>query len=182
MKPHSAMDQGEVAALVASHLRSRGIDVILCGGACVSLHAEGDYVSLDLDFVDNGYTRRSRIGDALSEIGFTEEGRYFRHPDIEFPVEFLPGPPMVGEERPGEISERPFETGTLRLLSPTDCIKDRLTWYYYDSDRQALEQAVLVARKNPIDPRELRRWSEHEGKLAEYLGIEHRLKPAGEKV
>jgi hypothetical protein len=52
---------------------------------------------------------------------------------------------------------------TLKLLSVTDCVKDRLAAYYHWGDRQALEQAVLVCRANPVDFNEVERWSENEG-------------------
>jgi len=56
-----------------------------------------------------------------------------------------------------------FSTGVLRLLSPTDCVKDRLANYYYHGDRQSLEQALLVAKTTPVDLGEIERWSAAEG-------------------
>jgi hypothetical protein len=40
----------------------------------------------------------------------------------------------------------------------------------------------MVAQNNPIDLRELRRWSENEGKLAEFKKIAKRLQPAAGKT
>ena len=57
------------------------------------------------------------------------------------------------------LNEIVFETGTLQLLSPTDCVKDRLTAYYHWDDLQALEQAKMVAKNHKIDFEEIRRWS-----------------------
>ncbi|MDI6740798.1 MAG: hypothetical protein QME74_10605 [Candidatus Edwardsbacteria bacterium] len=42
-------------------------------------------------------------------------------------------------------------TGRLHLLSPTDCVKDRLAAYFHWNDRQSLEQAGLVADNRKID-------------------------------
>jgi hypothetical protein len=64
----------------------------------------------------------------------------------------------------------------VKIISPTDCIKDRLSWFYHSNDRQCLEQAVLVAQDNPVDLSEIRRWSEHEGKLAEFEQIKPQLR------
>jgi hypothetical protein len=169
------MSQGELAALVATRLKENKIDVVLCGGACVSLYTSGSYVSLDIDFLDNGVVSRKAIRTVLAAMGFREKGRYFVHPETTFPVEFPRGPAMVGEERPRRIDEMKFSTGTLRLLSPTDCVKDRLTWYYYDNDLQALEQAKAVTQENPVDIDEVERWSRNEGMLEKFLEIKPRL-------
>nr|MBA3684549.1 hypothetical protein [Planctomycetota bacterium] len=64
-------------------------------------------------------------------LGFTEKHRYFVHADSRWLVEFPNGPLTVGEERPKDIVRRQLRTGTLRLLSPTDCVKDRLTWWIH---------------------------------------------------
>jgi hypothetical protein len=55
-------------------------------------------------------------------------------------------------------------------------VKDRLSWYYHNNDRQSLEQAAMVARRQQIDMGEIRRWSENEGKLAEFERIKNRLR------
>ncbi len=52
MKSISEMDQAELAAYVQSHLRKKGIHVVLSGGATVALYSEGRYVSKDLDMVN----------------------------------------------------------------------------------------------------------------------------------
>jgi len=173
------MTAGEFGALVASHLKRHGIDVVLSGGMCVTLHSGGLYVSHDLDFVDNGFTPRKQLRRVLAEIGFSESGRVFTHAEASFLIDF-PAPPLaVGREPPGEIVTLRFQTGELRALSPTDCVKDRLAAYYYWADQQALEQAALVARHNPVDLAELRRWSEHEGRLAEFDQVACRLGASG---
>ena len=64
-----------------------------------------------------------------------------------------------------------FSTGRLRLLSPTECVKDRLAAYYHWEDRQCLEQAAMVAAENQIDLDEIERWSASEGMSAEFRKI-----------
>jgi hypothetical protein len=51
----------------------------------------------------------------------------------------------------------------LKLLSPTDCVKDRLAAFYHWNDRQSLEKAILVSLDNEIDMKEVNRWSIKEG-------------------
>lgn len=48
MKPLAAMTQPEIGAYVQSHLAKVGIEVVLSGGASVSVYSNGEYVSKDL--------------------------------------------------------------------------------------------------------------------------------------
>lgn len=175
MKPIKEMTIAELAAFVQSHLRERGIEVVLSGGACVSIYTSNRYVSMDLDFVNVRFAKLRDIRAAMQEIGFHEEGRHFENPDAELVIEFPQGPLAVGEEPVKEVEERQLATGVLRMISPTDCVKDRLAAYYHWADLQCLEQACLVAAANVVDLEELERWSKIEGKLDEYERIKDRL-------
>lgn len=154
---------GELAAFVADHLKNKGIDVVLVGGACISIYSNNKYSSFDLDFIATCISTRQRIRTALAEINFVEEQRYFKHSETEFFIEFPSGPLSIGDEPPAEITSLRYSTGTLRLLSTTDSVKDRLAAFYHWKDLQSLEQAVLVAKAHPVDLMEVQRWSIHEG-------------------
>lgn len=52
MKSIKIMTNAELAAFIGSHLLERGIDVVLSGGACVSIYSNGKYVSMDLDLIN----------------------------------------------------------------------------------------------------------------------------------
>jgi hypothetical protein len=112
----------------------------------------------------------------MEELGFYEEGRHFIHSDTQFMVEFPPGPLTIGDEPVKQIEELEFPTGTLKVISPTDCVKDRLAAYYHWGDRQCLSQAILVAHTQQIDFEEVRRWSNAEGKLGEFEKIGSQLR------
>jgi hypothetical protein len=179
MKPIRTMTQFELAAYVQTHLRARGIDVILSGGASVAFYSSNQYVSADLDLVNAYFAKSPAIRETMLALGFTGKGRYFIHPDSEFFVEFPPGPLAVGEEPVKAIDQHVLETGTLRIISPTDCVKDRLLGYFHWNDQQSLAQAILVARMNPIDLQEIERWVKVEGKEEMYRAIQaHLLKDA----
>ncbi|MFH1311752.1 MAG: hypothetical protein ABIJ00_00860 [Candidatus Eisenbacteria bacterium] len=175
MKPIRSMTNAELAAFIESCLRKKGIDVVLSGGTCVSIYSENRYVSMDLDLVNAHFAKRSEISAVMREIGFREEGRHFTHPETDFFVEFPAGPLAVGEEPVKEVHEITLDTGTLKIISPTDCVKNRLAAYYYWNDAQCLEQASLVAQARKIDLAEVERWSEVEGKLDEFRQIKDRL-------
>ena len=141
----------------------------------MSIYTANRYQSFDLDFIVNLPTRRARITQLLAEIRFAEENRYFKHPDAEFFLEFPPGPLAVGDEPVKEIVQMGFATGELQLISPTDCVKDRLAGYFHWGDLQCLDQACLVAASCDIDLKELARWVRHEGKEPEFAIVRDRL-------
>jgi hypothetical protein len=175
MKAIGEMSVGELAAFIYSYLKAHGVDAVLSGGACVTIYSQNQYFSPDLDFIESGGTSRRKLKNLLGKLGFFEERRYFKHPETDFYLEFPTGPLAVGREPVKETVMRSFATGDLKMISPTDCVKDRLAAYYHWGDRQSLEQAILVVRENPVDLREVERWSEAEGNLAQFQDIKHRL-------
>lgn len=163
MKPVAEMSCGELAAWVATHLRTQGVELVLSGGSCVTIYSENLYVSGDLDFIETGLAKRGVIARCLKELGFEQINKFFKHPQSQFLVEFPAGPLSVGDEPVKVIEELRFDTGLLKLLSPTDCVKDRLAAFYHWKDAQSLDQALLVARHQRVDIGEIRRWSRAEG-------------------
>ena len=175
MKSVGEMSQGELAAYIDTHLRERGIQVVLSGGACVAIYSENKYISKGLDFIARFALDHKRVEAAMQEIGFHRQGRYYHHPGTSFYVEFMSGPPSVGEDPIGEILELDMSTGTLRIISPTDAVKDRLAAFYHWGDRQSLEQALLVALSKSTDLQRVKEWSDREGKGAEFEEFRRRL-------
>ncbi|MDX2421155.1 MAG: hypothetical protein QNK43_00630 [Amphritea sp.] len=171
---HKNMSARDLAGLLASYLASKNIDVTLVGGTCVSIYSDDFYQSDDLDFVDRSYTPNKKLKAVMSEIGFVPIGRYYEHPNSPFVVEFPAGPLSVGDEPIRKLSTLVTPLGTFTLITPEDCIKDRLAAYFHWNDRQALDQAVWVARdqvgKYCLD--EIEKWSVREGegdKFADFL-------------
>lgn len=168
MKRIKGMSQAELAAYIQDSLQAEGIHVVLSGGSAVSFYSGNKYVSKDLDLINADFAKRSRIKSVMEKLGFHEKGRYFINPETAFFVEFPDGPLSVGEEPVKEVSEFELSTGTLKVLSPTDCVKDRLCAFYFWNDLQGLEQAVLVAKSQSVDIKEIKRWSRVEGKGKEF--------------
>lgn len=141
-----------------------------CRRACVSIYSENRYQSSDLDFAT--YEEMKPIEKALTKLGFKRTGRQFSHPDCDYLIDFVNPPISVGHEAIHEFSTLKTSTGTIRLLSPTDCVKDRLASYFHWNDAQALEQALMVAENHKIDLKDLKRWAKAEGfekKFEEFL-------------
>lgn len=153
------MTQGELAAFIDTHLKENGIAVVLSGGATVAIYSDHEYVSRDIDFVDRFSLDHKKLKAVMRDLGFDRRGRYYVHPETEFFVDFVAGPPSVGRDPIREIRELDLGTGSVRIISPTDSVKDRLAAYFHFNDRQGLEQALLVAKRNDIDIEDVESWS-----------------------
>jgi hypothetical protein len=175
MKSIQEMTQPELCGFIQSFLGKKDIYVVLSGGASVSFYTINKYVSHDLDLVCVKPVKRRVIREAMIEMGFFEEGRYYKHPETQYLVEFLPGPLSIGAEPVIQVDEIRLSTGFLRIISPTDCVKDRLAAYYHWGDQQSLAQAILVARDQKVDIDEIRRWSKAEGMQNEFERISAKL-------
>jgi hypothetical protein len=165
----------DLAIYISDYLRKNGIDTVLSGGACVTIYTDNKYLSYDLDFVLLVYIGWKKIKTVLEEIGFQEDGRNFRHKDTPYFIEFLSPPLSVGEEPVKGISTIKKRGKVLKLLSPTDCVKDRLAAYYHWNDLQGLDQAVLVCKDNRVDLKEIERWSLNEGMRRKFEILKERL-------
>jgi hypothetical protein len=166
------MDLAELAQYTYQGLKIRGIEVTLSGGACVTLYTRNAYVSGDLNFIGKFGESPVRLAEAMGALGFKKENRHFIHPQSDFYVEFPPPPLAIGEQVMGRVPERMVHSKSgrkgVRMLSPTDCVKDRLCGYNHWGDRQSLDQAVRVAKARKVDFAEIRKWSSNEGMLDKF--------------
>jgi len=158
----------DLAIYLSSHLNKNGIETVLSGGACVTIYTNNKYMSYDLDFVLLSHVLPKKIKEAMRKAGFREEGKYFKHEETSYFVEFLQPPLSVGGEPVKEVWKIKEGSKVLALLSPTDCVKDRLAGFYHWNDRQSLEQAILVYEENPVDLKEVERWSTNEGMINKF--------------
>ena len=92
-------------------------------------------------------------------------------------VEFPPGPLSLGEDYRITPAEIEVEGQVLKLLSPTDCVKDRLASYIHWGVRDCFDQAVLVARRQAgqVDWKAVRAWCAHEGSAATFEKLERSI-------
>jgi len=153
----------ELAVIVSTTLEAAGISAVLSGGAVVSIYTNNEYESSDLDFISPHST--SKIAEALAPLAFKRKGRMFSHPLTPLFVEFPTGPLAIGDEliRASEVAEKRTTAGTIRLLTPTQCVMDRLAAYFHWNDLQSLDQAVMVASSQEISLAKLNAWAKREG-------------------
>lgn len=151
----------EIATLVCTRLEADGISVVLSGGAAVSIYSDNEYESYDLDFIPIGLARR--VDRTMEALGFVRRQRHWVHPRNPYWVKFPAGPVAIGEEVIHDFAERHSAAGVLHILHPTECVMDRLTWFFHNADRQCLEQALQVTRRHPVNLARIERWAAGEG-------------------
>ena len=175
MKSISEMSMEELAAYICSKLGEKGIETVLSGGSCVQIYSRGKYTSEDIDLIDRFNGGHTLIKKVMLDMGFKEHNRYFVHEETELFIEFPRGPLGVGDAPVDTIATLEESTGILKLLTPTDCIKDRLAAYYHWDDPQSLEQAVWVAEKNAFDFRSIEQWSRKEQEMDKFNIFKKRI-------
>ena len=167
------------AARVAAGFAKDGIEVVLTGGACVSIYTRNKYRSYDLDFVNAGGAPRRIIAASLRRTGFQKEGRIYTSPDCPYAIDILSPPLSIGAEPVRTTATLMVRGKALVLLTPTDSVKDRLAAYFHWNDLQALEQAVMVCRSQNVDLAIVRKWSNAEGHLAKFKEFQKTLAKKG---
>lgn len=152
----------ELAGYLCSELLKEGIELILVGGACVTIYSKNIYQSYDLDFVT--YEDLNKVKKALKKYGFVEQAKYFSRNECPWIIEFVSPPIAVGSEPIHKYAKVKTKMGTIKMLRPIDSVKDRLAGFYHWGDRQSLEQAVSICTEmEKINLAELKRWSKAEG-------------------
>lgn len=175
MKTIKEMDIKELGSFICSALKASNIQVVLSGGSCVEIYSRGEYTSWDLDLINQYNEQFKKIHTIMDGLGFKEHDRYFVHDETKYFIEFPSGPLGVGDAPVEEIAEIETEAGVLRLLTPTDCVKDRLAAYYHWDDEQCLQQAIWVAQQNDVDIEAIKKWSIQEKSEQKYLNFYNKL-------
>jgi len=148
--------------MVGDALGRSGIVAVLTGGSAATVYAPQAYQSDDMDFVLTfGPEGTGRAAEALGELGFRLRDGAYHHENGVHIVEFPPGPLAVGDDLIHAWDTLTRDGRTLTILSPTDCVRNRLASYYYFRDRSALNAAVGVAlaHRSRIDVELVRRWT-----------------------
>jgi hypothetical protein len=171
----------DVCFAVSAALETHGMSGVLTGGSAAALYAPQAYMSDDADFVLDADDPLAKVAIALEPIGFQRDGksRIFVHPNCKFTVDFPKGPLSVGGEYIHETHVLEHGDLRLRILTRTDCIRDRLAHFYFWSDYTALNAAVGVAAQNSdeVEIDLLRAWTERESPelLEKFAEFEQRL-------
>lgn len=173
----------EIAVLVSEALEAAGIPAVLGGGGAVSQYSDNEYMTADLDFIT--VERNKVIAKVIANLGFTPKGKDFHHPQSRYFLEFPPGPLSFGDRYVETTETTRLKTpfGLLRIITPTQCVLDRLAWYVHGNDLQARDQALKVARRQSIDWDDVYAWAENERVDVKVIDeIRHELNLVGNEI
>jgi len=155
----------DLASIISTALTEAGIEAVLVGGAAVSIYSDNAYQTYDLDFVTRHSARA--ISEALRPLGFERQGKekHWQNPNTNFLVEFPGSDLSFGETDASIESTATLSTslGSLRVITPTQTVMDRLAAFIHWNDGQSHRQAVLIVENNDIDWGELHKWADKEG-------------------
>ena len=155
----------ETAAYICEKLKEKNIDVVLSGGSCMEIYTQSNFSSYDIDFIPNPSVTSKQIEKTMFELGFEKtNSRYYKYENNPNYIEFPTGPVSLGNHLTKEFSELKTHVGTLKLLTPTDCIKDRLCALVYHGGEECFNQAIAVAHLNIINKENLLDWANNENK------------------
>jgi hypothetical protein len=94
----------------------------------------------------------------LLELGFRRHLSHYQHPDTPYTVDFPVGPIMIDRELVTDWNRIERGELVLNVIDATDCVRDRLLYYFYGGDGASLRQALDVAKVQPIDWSRLQNW------------------------
>ncbi len=138
-----------------------GVTAVLTGGSAATVYAGAAYQSRDADFII--VLQGAGGAEVLARLGYAEHGGTYEHAENQYTLEFPRGPLAIGDDllRTWETLRKTDQI--LHILTRTDCVRDRLMWFYTDNDRSALSAAIGVAESGAIDRDAIRAWSAREG-------------------
>ena len=169
----------EICFAASQALEAHGITAVLTGGSAAAVYVPHLCTSYDADFVLEREEPLAEIADALFSLGFKRDGksRIFVHPHSIFTIDFPRGPLAVGGDYVHDTAILTSDDMTLRILLPTDCVRDRLAHFYHWDDFTALNAAVGVAaaKIDEINMDLLHSWSNREDSLDKFIQFERRL-------
>lgn len=106
----------------------------------------------------------TKLEESMSEIGFKKHGRHYINPKCKHLfVEFPGSPPLgIGEDNRIVPDEVEVDGTIIKILSPTDCVKDRLASYIHFKAQEGLDQAILVAKSQDVNLTSIKKWCKNE--------------------
>jgi hypothetical protein len=167
----------QLAFIVGGCLHKAGVSAVLTGGGAATVYAPDAYQSRDLDFVLNFWSSIGSSPECIHQLGFRRSGNSYVHDFTPFTLDFPPGPLSIGDEVITSWSTLEEDGAVLNVITPTDCVRDRLSWFlfYQRFDLAALDQALAVASRQEIDLNRVRAWAIEEGAFERYTIFEARL-------
>jgi hypothetical protein len=177
MEITSRDDVTAVAFKVCTALHHADTTAVLTGGSAATVYAPSSYSSLDADFIAYHLADVLRFRQVIHDLGFEDRGGTYVHSLVPITLDFPSEDIRIGSQ-PRDRYETLEQDGLiLHILTPTDCVCDRLASFFWFNDRSALLAACAVAsRQAKADLDEVREWTEDEGEAAKFEQFIDRLR------
>jgi hypothetical protein len=169
-------DLPTVAFKICTALERAGIRAVLTGGSAAAVYAPEAYQSDDVDFIASFTSKKKEFDSTLLTLGFVKNGRIYAHPQIVPTLDFPDDELLIGDELIKETRTMVRGSLFLHILTPEDCIRDRVSWFYFYNDLSALAAAVGVALAQDADLKLVSEWSLRVGESDKFKVFESRLK------
>ncbi|MCW5946033.1 MAG: hypothetical protein KIT74_03285 [Fimbriimonadales bacterium] len=168
-----------VAFLSGTQMRQAGYCVIRTGGSAATSYAPNHDQSIDLDFMIEFAESSSKGSVVLNSHGYRVENSIFFDESDPYTVGFVRGPIMIGEDEVRACNTLRERNCQLNVLTPTDCVRDRLAPFTFYRDRSSLQQAPWVANEqwDSMDLEAIERWCRREGEKERFEQFAQWLNP-----
>lgn len=152
----------QIAARISKHLTNLGYEPALTGKACAAFYAGPSIKPKAIDFVTRSY-ELEKLAHAMREIGFhNTEMNIFENDRCPVTVSISPPPLAVGDDIIENVETKKTRDGNISMLNPTDCVRQRLSMFYRWGDHDALNDAIIVTKRNRVDLDLVGKWSQWE--------------------
>jgi len=158
----STLTLRQAVARLSEHLEEAGQEPVLTGSACAAIYVGAAIKPRVINFVIGEYTS-GELDGTMKKLGFQRSSmNHYESKNSPYDVVFSPPPLAVGDDVVRDIATAQARPGKFMLLSPTDCVRQRLSMFYRWGDVDAFAEAVEVARRHEIDLDLVKRWSQWE--------------------
>lgn len=165
----------EVAAVIAAKLAENGHEAVLTGKSCAAFYCGNASDINSIEFAIRRFEPES-VFKVMSAMGFyPRDDHTFASKKIAYEVVLFPMPIAIGDDVANEVGVVRTKKGPLKVLTPTDCLRQRLSIYYRWGEELAFAQAVKIARSHKVDMDLVRRWSDWEWANEKFLDFFHTL-------
>lgn len=100
----------------------------------------------------------------MKELGFIQSGRQYKHPECKHLfLEFSSFPVSIGNDISIVPDEVENDGVKIKIYSPTDSVRDRLASFIHFQSMDCLDQAIMIAKKHPVNLKKIESWCKKEG-------------------
>lgn len=168
-------DLRTIAFKVGTALIQDGIKAVVTGGSAATIYAPLANQSRGIDLILEVYPSVKDVEQSIAKLGFQRAGRVYSHAQVPITLDFPDDQIHIGADQilsTAILTEGPL---SLHILTPTDCVRDRLASFYWYRDRSALKAALGVASLHPIDMQIVKEWSIRENEEEKFREFQERL-------